>query len=185
MASNDDQSTGRLPGGISRRTLAAGAAWSVPVIALASAAPAYALSGGILTLTGDACKLPGNSQSIYKGYAFGLVINNTMPVSVLVDITSVYRDADNLGNVTVQRTNPPTCSNLTDTFTVPANTSYNAIIYTQGANNSSNGTITVNYDYTPSGDPTVSATASGSFNSAPPIQGAQCTLSDDCPIPLT
>lgn len=185
MTTNEDQTTGQLPSKISRRTLAAGAAWSVPVIAVASAAPAYALSGGILTLTGTACKLPGNSQSIYKGYAFGLVVNNTMPVSVLVEITSVFRNSDNLGNVTVQRTNPPTCTNLTDTFTVPANTSYNAIIYTQGANNSSNGTITVNYDYTPSGDPTASATATAAFNSAPPIQGGQCTLSSACPLPLT
>lgn len=64
--------------GISRRTLAKGAAWSVPAAAVVAAAPAYAASpkpcvGAVcVTLTGDACKHPGNP----KWYHFGVTIKN-------------------------------------------------------------------------------------------------------------
>jgi len=47
---------------VSRRTLAKGAAWAVPVIAVAAAAPAQAASGDEPTLAFvGACKFPGNS----------------------------------------------------------------------------------------------------------------------------
>ncbi len=48
--------------GISRRTLAKGAAWSVPAAAVVAAAPAYAKSGGAPKIVGgQAFKLSGNS----------------------------------------------------------------------------------------------------------------------------
>ena len=48
--------------GISRRTVAKAMAWSVPAVALAVPAPAYAASGQPPTvLVGEACKLPGAS----------------------------------------------------------------------------------------------------------------------------
>ena len=62
-----------------RRTLVKGAAWSVPVVAVAGAAPAMAASGGGPNVTiGGACKLPGNScgNVFVKGYIFDLTITN-------------------------------------------------------------------------------------------------------------
>ena len=90
MTDNDDQPTGRLPGGISRRTLAAGAAWSIPVIAVASAAPAYAVSGGVVTFKGDGCKHPGNSQPpFFQDYHFVLNVKNTTGSDVTLCITKM------------------------------------------------------------------------------------------------
>lgn len=57
--------------GLSRRTLAKGAAWSVPVVAVAGAVPAYAISpkGTVVFNQTGACKLPGNScKPFRKGY---------------------------------------------------------------------------------------------------------------------
>lgn len=67
--------------GITRRTLAVGAAWSVPVIAMATAAPAMAVSGPTPSLTYQgACKYPGEGNGpnqcygqVSKGY--GVVMN--------------------------------------------------------------------------------------------------------------
>lgn len=90
--------------GLSRRTIAKGAAWSVPAVALASAAPAIAASGGgPLSLVGTPCKLPGNSAqgcaNVFAGLpglnpdkAFAvplLVTNNTVKPIVLKPSLSV------------------------------------------------------------------------------------------------
>lgn len=80
--------------GPSRRTLMAGAAWAVPVVAVASAAPAYAVSGsakatvtyspcdgmvasGSATITADQGTIPaGTSFRVgFKGYVAGGSIN--------------------------------------------------------------------------------------------------------------
>ena len=66
------------PGGVSRRTVTKAMAWAVPAIAIAAPVPAFAgASQGILRLEGTGCKLPGNSNDIYKGYAFNLTATNT------------------------------------------------------------------------------------------------------------
>ena len=51
----------------SRRSVVKGAAWAVPAVVVAAAAPTVAASAGLLTFTGKACKLPGNSQSHLQG----------------------------------------------------------------------------------------------------------------------
>jgi hypothetical protein len=65
-------------GGISRRTVTKGVAWSVPVVIVASAAPAMAASGGPPRIVkGPACKNPGNScRSRPKGYGFNAQVCN-------------------------------------------------------------------------------------------------------------
>lgn len=66
---------------ISRRTIAKGAAWAVPVVPLVVATPAYASSGGGPTgsIT-NACKQPGascfNQYGFLKGYTFLATITN-------------------------------------------------------------------------------------------------------------
>lgn len=55
----------------SRRTIVKGAAWAVPAVAVAAAAPAMAASvicTGSFCLTSDFCKLPGESTDCSKGY---------------------------------------------------------------------------------------------------------------------
>ena len=75
----------------SRRTVAKGAAWAVPVVAVASAAPAMAgsLPPVHIDFTAGGCKIPGNSMK--HGYDKGYVlwakfVNGTSgTVSVRVD----------------------------------------------------------------------------------------------------
>src|SRR4051794_30295484 len=68
-------------GGVSRRTVAKGVAWSVPVVIVASAAPAMAASGGPPRIVkGPACKNPGNScRTRPKGYGFTAQVSNDDP----------------------------------------------------------------------------------------------------------
>lgn len=59
---------------INRRTVTKGIAWSVPVVAVAGAAPAFATSPGVTFNSFDeACKLPGGScekdTGVKKGYS--------------------------------------------------------------------------------------------------------------------
>ena len=80
------------PSGVSRRTVAKGAAWAVPTIMAASAAPAFAVSPGEVTMEmiNVACKLPGAScldkTGVKKGYLITAIISNftTLPVYVTV-----------------------------------------------------------------------------------------------------
>ncbi len=81
---------------VSRRTVAAGAAWAVPAIAVASAAPAYAGSNEppppVITFTG-AC---GNTGATHKGCGgektlqVPLTLTNQTGADVVFQITSMY-----------------------------------------------------------------------------------------------
>ena len=73
--------------GISRRTLAKGAAWAVPAVAVAAATPAMAKSGGPPQVTVlDACKQPGKScaPEFSKGYTFTVRLYNPTGETVYV-----------------------------------------------------------------------------------------------------
>jgi hypothetical protein len=155
--------------GVSRRTVAKAMAWSVPAVALAVPAPAYAASPGTISLTGTGCKLPGNSNETYKGYAFRAVLSNTTNAPVTVTITDMDLGTSDLGDVKIINLNG--CVVLgTNTFIIPANTTLsNVALLTQNAASSENGTLVVTY--TVSGVPDqATATASG----LPPIQGNTC-----------
>ena len=55
-------SEGARPSGSNRRTVVKGAAWAVPAVAVAAAAPAYAASCiPVITLGPTSCKCPGQS----------------------------------------------------------------------------------------------------------------------------
>lgn len=66
---------------ISRRRLAQGVAWTVPVVAIAAAAPAYAASGPVPSFAYvGACKFSGQSCSRAAfGYAFAFDVTNNDP----------------------------------------------------------------------------------------------------------
>lgn len=144
--SKNEELGGTEPRGISRRTVAIGAAWAVPVIALATASPAFAASGGTLNFSGAGCKFPGNATDNYKGYVFALTAANTTDFDVTVTITSVTLAGSNLGAVTVVNING-VCVNLGNPFTIPHDTAvYGPLaLVTTDAGNSSSGTLVVNY----------------------------------------
>ena len=80
--------------GLSRRTVLAGAAWSVPVIAVASAAPAMAASPPVTILFGQstACTIPGESQRdscFEKGYVLWARFINESSTDYYVRIDAV------------------------------------------------------------------------------------------------
>jgi hypothetical protein len=169
MSKNEDLGDTE-PRGISRRTVAIGAAWAVPVIALATASPAFAASNGIISFSGTGCKLPGNSQDVYKGYVFNMAATNTTNSPVTVTITGATLNGTDLGSVTV--INLDGCTVLGSTFTIPANTSLTHLaLLTQNATNSQNGSLVVSFTVAgDSGTQETTATASG----LGPIQGS-CT----------
>ena len=156
--------------GVSRRTVAKAAAWSVPAIALAVSTPAYAASPGFITLTGDGCKLPGRATDVFKGYAFEASLSNTTNANVTIAITDITLKGADLGAVTV--VDLENCVELGDTFVLAAGTTdLRVAILTQGAGNSSNGTLILSYTVNGAAD-AVTAQA----DAAPPIVGGgSCT----------
>ncbi|UIP59989.1 hypothetical protein [Agromyces marinus] len=157
--------------GISRRTVAKAAAWSVPVVALAVSTPAYAASPGVLTLDGGGCKLPGNAHPTYKGYAFAASIENQFNVQITVTITSATLDGQSLGAVTVIELD--SCTVQGSSFDVPPNSFFpNIAIITENAPNSSNGALLITYTIT--GGPGGSENAAASVTAVPPAQGSSC-----------
>lgn len=78
---------------ISRRTIAAGAAWAAPAVAYAAAAPAMAASGTIVLSVSGACKSPGSSTSCDKSYLFGPVKTQSfLNINATVKIISITSD---------------------------------------------------------------------------------------------
>lgn len=170
--SDNKELGGAEPRGISRRTVAIGAAWAVPVIALATASPAYAASGGVLNFTGTGCKLPGNANPTYKGYIFRMSASNTTNVDVSVNITSATLDGTDLGSITV--VNLGSCSTLGNPFTLAANTTLSSLaLLTSNATNSQNGTLIVNYTVSGQGTDTPPISASG-LGPMPGVTGGSC-----------
>jgi hypothetical protein len=156
--------------GVSRRTVAKAMAWSVPAVALAVPAPAYAASPGIITVSGAGCKLPGNSQDVFKGYAFRATISNTTNAAITITITDMTLGGSDLGNVGVIRLSP--CTDLgTNTFVVAANSTFDVALITQNAANSANGQLIISY--TVDGGPVQQVSTAA--NAAPPIQGGSCS----------
>ncbi|VXB74460.1 conserved exported hypothetical protein [Microbacterium sp. 8M] len=172
MSEND------LSAGVSRRTVTKAMAWAVPAVAVAATVPYVAASACNdfnpenpcpITLSGTGCKLPGNSQSLYKGYAFRLVIANPTGSPITINVISATLNGQSLGSVLVVNLNDG--SSQTNPFSVPAHTTYTAALLTQNATNSSNGSLSITYTVN-GGAPMV---ANATIPSAPPIQGGSCT----------
>jgi hypothetical protein len=85
MTSGDTKASGLRP---TRRTVVKGAAWAVPAVVVASAAPAFAASGHIDFQQTYACKNPGASCATNKfGYQFTVTVTNTFPADCVVTVT--------------------------------------------------------------------------------------------------
>ncbi len=99
-------------GGISRRTVTRGMAWSVPVVAVATATPAFAgtVSGDVTLVYGGGCKVPGNSckepepGTWRKGYAFKFLATSNLGCATEVfidDITTTGPELSFEGSISV------------------------------------------------------------------------------------
>lgn len=176
MSENFDPSQGVRR--ISRRTVAKGAAWSVPVLMMASATPAFAGSGGIVRLTGGGCKLPGNGTGVYKGYVFALTLDNTAgSAAASIFINSVTLGTNSLGAAAVL--DLAQCMIVSQPISVPAGEAKGPFaLVTKDNLTSQNGTLTVSYTNGDSPD-SASVTASGlnPINQSP-AQG--CKVGGSC-----
>jgi hypothetical protein len=159
------------PSGVSRRTVTKAMAWAVPVIAVSAAVPAYAASQINFDLDGAGCKLPGNSNSTYKGYAFKLVITNTSTVQVEINILSITLNGVSLGDSALVNLTPAVPTVDPNPFILaPGQSLPSAALLTEGAGNSSNGTLSITYTLNDGTPIVVTATV----DAAPPINGASC-----------
>ncbi len=120
------------PKGISRRTVAKAMAWSVPVVAVAAAVPAYAASGSPpIIIAGTACKSPGQSCSAFPfGYRVPVTIQNPDPTKTIY-ITAITITNNTCGNLTTATSVPAV------PITVPAGQTINAT-FVANASNSAN-----------------------------------------------
>lgn len=179
----------------SRRSVVKGAAWAVPAVVVAGAAPTVAASAGFLTLNGNACKLPGNSQGTFKGYVFEAISNNVsgpLPRDAIVEITSVtVAGSADLGNYKVvlpggNQICSCSCPSLNqDHIYCSPDGALNqrVLIYTSAnvTGNSANSIVTIAYKiYDCNGGSAcpstfISQTSQASLGGTPPIQGG-CTI---------
>jgi hypothetical protein len=184
----------------SRRSVVKGAAWAVPAVVVAAAAPTVAASLGFLTFSGRACKLPGNSQSIFKGYVFELFANNVAgpgPRDAITEITSITVSGfPDLGSfIVVVKGENDTCSCgpcpgavASHTFcTADGTLNQRILIFTSDdlTGNSANSTVTVTYrqwdcNDTASCGTATEGSASATIPGTPPVQGP-CTIIDPNP----
>ena len=188
MTENKADFESEKPGGVSRRTVTKGMAWAVPAIAIAAPVPAFAAaSEGPLTLEGTGCKLPGNSNATYKGYAFNLTAQNPRSdVAGCVRINTVTLNGESLGQRTVVNLATGQCAVLGNPFCVPPNTTLSdlAIVTANAASSEQRPARrhvfgrpdrrlrlvqcgTTGFEAFPP--------ASTDINDAPPINGASCT----------
>ena len=192
MSDLEEQKTG-----VSRRTVAKAMAWSVPAVALAVPAPAYAASGGPPSIVvGDACKLPGNScgNVFVKGYIFDVTITNNSGKDIYlydqagfeIIITDTNPDITLFFQAAIDAT---TGDVISFPYLLPAGDSI-AIILNAGQNgNSANvsltGSISIPWGHTPTPpdpDNHPPAVDDFSFASTPPQQNPACgvILPPDC-----
>jgi hypothetical protein len=143
---------------VKRRTLVAGTAWAVPAVTIAAPAMAYQLSGNLVSATGQAAKLQGNSCcggggncAYYKqGYRYYFNVTNPPGKNACLEITSVR-----VGGVVVptyqiwldDNTRATGCCGRTalHSFAVPASTS-RVIALDLDFDNSANSTVQLTYD---------------------------------------
>lgn len=77
-----------------RRTVVRGAAWTVPVVAVAAAAPAFAVSRPVCNVTAE-CKLPGEGSNT-KDYA---IRSNCGADDSNIESVLIYTDTNNTKSI--------------------------------------------------------------------------------------
>jgi len=136
----------------SRRTVVKGAAWAVPAVAVAASTPASASSPEEPEINfelSSLCKLPGQSSGdkcYDKGNVAFLVFDNTKSAQdyTICEVTAIYNDKMRLCVVGIS--DPAVdCGAFADSITIPAGESKTIAVWTNGADESSGGTFTVEF----------------------------------------
>ncbi|GAA2493390.1 hypothetical protein [Terrabacter carboxydivorans] len=185
----------------SRRSVVKGAAWAVPAVVVAGAAPTVAASSGPLSFTGGACKLPGNANDIFKGYVFELTAVNTLgpgPTTGVTVITNVringvpvtgYQVVVKSGTTCSCATCTPPLSTVCNTFCTPDGEVQRIFVYTNSQANSQNTSFSLDYQrYECSTcaaiDPTPVSISSGTLSTPPATGGGgSCNIQGAVPPP--
>ena len=89
---------------INRRTVVRGAAWSIPVVAVAANAPAFAASTDAPSISSvSACKDPGTGSNC-QGYRFSVVLNVQPGYTWTINLTEVSIENTNRTTTTTPLT---------------------------------------------------------------------------------
>jgi hypothetical protein len=127
-----------------------------------------------ISLSGAGCKLPGNSNGTYKGYAFAVSITNTSSTPVTIQSTSITLDGLSLGDTALVDLVPPVPEVDPNPFVLAPNSVADAALLTENAANSQNGILAITY--TINGGTPISV--STPVSSLPPLENASCTAFD-------
>ena len=144
----------------SRRSVVKGAAWAVPAVVVAGAAPTVAASPPGLAFTGGACKLPGNSSSLFKGYVFELTATNNPGGRRGHTVTVVIERRRQRGSPRDSRSSSrapllpaparagctPAGANNCNSFCTPDGTTQRIFIFTSSQSDSQNANMTLTYN---------------------------------------
>lgn len=137
----------------SRRTLVRGAAWSIPVVVAAGAAPAFAASPPpdvVNWQRSSACKMPGGSHKSLgydKGYVLWSVFENPTSQDLQITVTGLVAGGVPLCLVGLADTAVNCTAPIGRAFTVPAGGMREIGIYGNSSTNSSSTHVVVNYTY--------------------------------------
>jgi hypothetical protein len=143
-SSNEVSTESAAKRGLSRRTMIAATAWTVPAVIVATSTPAMAASPGVVSFSGTACKHPGNSvKPFVKDYHFTLLIKNTTGASVNVTFTQMLK----LGVARPFSIGAGIAAETTTSKSITVPVGGQSIIAHLGDDNSSQATITIVYTY--------------------------------------
>lgn len=118
--------------GVSRRTVAGGAAWAAPTIVVAAPAPAFAASAGSFTLQHDVlggCKSTSGGEDVYYYLNIlnntGRAITLTAPLVITLQASNLGRSktaaSSSYGTVTIANNNNTVTWTLPAGLVIPAN----------------------------------------------------------------
>ena len=127
---------------LSRRTIATGAAWAVPVIAVGAAAPLSSASPPPIVITplpGASCKFPGQSTGFSWGYKMFFNINTSVAANFCV--TGATVPGNTASQVKIVEVNGDT----TNPYCLALVPGDNAMVIIVSSTNSANGTGTFTY----------------------------------------
>lgn len=149
------KSHGADPAPPSRRSVVKGAAWAVPAVVVAGAAPTVAASVPPVfpdLPQGSACKLPGNSISTSygcwnKGYVLFVNFVNTFNTPVSVRVTGL--DVSGVPDMKlIATTLTSACNTPTTCINIPANGQTQVAVFGNASTDSANNvTVTVKYTF--------------------------------------
>jgi hypothetical protein len=144
---------------VTRRTIARGAAWTVPIVAVAVSAPAFAASAGsapqVTALGGCRCGTGGGTT---KPYRLDVTFTNATSSAFTITNPTITVSGTPGDNVTLLATTPPqtnvVAANSTKViqyrFTRGSNPSSDSVVFTWTATGSSgtfNGTFTATVNW--------------------------------------